>query len=129
MKLERLLLPTSRWLSAHATFCLMTLLIFLGIALGLWQGHQNYSSVSKGTTRSAASTSVCAQASLRFSPQTTLSDLSQLLREEDAHLLYGPDEFGEYQLRFASSMDVSHAISRMQQHPLVEHLRAHPACP
>lgn len=128
MKLEFLLLRTSRWLSAHAMFCLLTLLIALGIALGLWAARSRLVADSGNSTRSAAAQHLCAHASVRWDGATTLAQFNDLLREEDARVLYGPDEFGDFQLRFGSSMDVAQSVQRLRSQPQVRALQHHTQC-
>ena len=127
MKLEKLLLACSGLLSRHALFCLLTLLILLGLTLGLWWVHPAAASKnSDGSTR--GSSNLCAHASVAFNPSLSVSALSRLLRAEDAHILYGPDEFDEYQLRISSGTAVAQALQSLQARAEVSSLRAHPQC-
>ncbi|MDH0373691.1 hypothetical protein N7340_18315 [Comamonas aquatica] len=128
MKLERILLKTSRWLSAHASFSLLTLMVLLGLLTGLWKARDAILGSSSSLSRSAAGQVQCAQATAAFMPGTTMTQLTALLTEEDAHLLYGPDEFGRYQLRFASDIDPVPAIARMAQNPMVKNVTAIEGC-
>lgn len=129
MKLEKLLLDCSGLLSRHALFCLLTLLILLGLTLGLWWVHPAAASKnSDGSTRGSSTSTLCAHASVAFNPSLSVSALSRLLRAEDAHILYGPDEFDEYQLRISSGTAVAQALQSLQAHAEVSSLRAHPQC-
>ena len=129
MKLEKALLACSGWMSKHALFCLLTLLILLGLTLGLWWAHPSSRQSTAGSaTRSSGSHQLCQHASVAFSPDLSISELSRLLRAEDAHILYGPDEFGEYQLRVASSTPVAQALQSLKARTEITALTIHPQC-
>lgn len=129
MKLEKILLGCSTQMSKHAMFCLLTLLILLGLTLGLWWAHPAPSLKSgDGSTRGSGAVSLCAHASAAFSPTMSVQALSRLLRAEDAHILYGPDEFDEYQLRVSSSTSLAQALQSLQARPEVTSLRVHSQC-
>ena len=131
MKLEKAMLCCSTQMSKHATFCLLTLLLLLGLTLGFWWARPDHSALSgagASATRGGTATSLCTHASIALHSDTTVRQLSQLLRAEDAHVLYGPDEFGDYQVRFGSGTLPAQAIERLQSRPEVAQLTAHPAC-
>ena len=86
-----------------------------GCNLGLWLARPNGAGENVGVgTRSGGITALCKHASIAFLPSLSIQQVSQLMRAEDAHILYGPDEFGEYQLRFSSHVAVPAAIARLQ---------------
>ena len=73
MKLEKLLLACSGLLSRHALFCLLTLLILLGLTLGLWWVHPAAASKnSDGSTRGSSTSTLCAHASVAFNPSLSV---------------------------------------------------------
>ena len=127
--LQRPLLACSTHLANKARLCLLTLLIMMGVAWGLWllRPHSN-SDAGAASTRSGAAVTLCKHASIAFEPQLSVQQMGQLLRAEDAYILYGPDEFGEYQLRFGTSIAVDQALARLKTHALVEHVTPNPAC-
>lgn len=124
------LLTCANLLAQKARLSLLTLLILMGVTWGLWQASPNATTQSTtATTRSGAAHSLCKQASVAFSDQLSVQQMGQILRAEDAYILYGPDEFGEYQLRFASHAAVPAALARMQSQPGIESLMPNPNCP
>lgn len=127
MKLEKALLTCSGKLSQHATFCLLTLLLLSSLTLGLWWAHPAAVSERPGKTRGSAAM-LCHHVSVAFAPALSVGQLSRLLRAEDAHILYGPDEFGEYQLRMGSNTPISQAIASLQQRQEITSLTEHPQC-
>ena len=77
--LQEPLLSCSRLLAQKARLALLTLLILMGVTLGLWQARPV--AVSEGgaaTTRSGASTSLCKHASIAFAPALTVQSMAQL---------------------------------------------------
>ena len=129
MKLEKALLACSTQMSRHAQFCLMTLLLLMGLTLGLWWAQPAQSAPGGGAaTRGSAGSGLCQHASVAFAPELTVQALSRLLRAEDAHILYGPDEFGEYQLRFGSSSPLAQSLQSLQARSDVVSVTAHPQC-
>ena len=127
MKLEKALLTCSGKLSQHATFCLLTLLLLCSLTLGLWWAHPTAVNAAPGKTRGSASMA-CHHVSVAFAPSLSVEQLSRLLRAEDARILYGPDEFGEYQLRIGSSTPVAQAIASLQQRKEIASMTEHPQC-
>lgn len=127
MKLEKALLTCSGKLSQHATFCLLTLLLLCSLTLGLWWAHPASVTNAPGKTRGSAAV-LCHHVSVAFVPTLSVDQLSRLLRAEDAHILYGPDEFGEYQLRVGSSTALSQAVASLQQRKEVASMTEHPQC-
>ena len=131
MKLEKPLLYCARYMSAHALLCLMTLLLLLGLSLGLWwvSPRAAASSTSPGSaTRGGSANGWCQHASVAFDPALSVQELSRLLRAEDAHILYGPDEFGEYQLRFGSAIPPALGLQSLQARTEVQSLQAYTQC-
>ena len=129
MKLEKMLLGCSSQMSKHAMFCMLTLLILLGLTLGLWWAHPAAAPKNAdGSTRGSGGGTLCAHASATFDPALNVQALGRLLRAEDAHILYGPDEFGDYQLRLSSSSDVAQALQSLQARPEITALRVHSQC-
>ena len=129
MKLEKMLLGCSSQMSKHALFCMLTLLILLGLMLGLWWAHPATAPKNTdGSTRGSSSGTLCAHASATFGPALSVQALGRLLRSEDAHILYGPDEFGDYQLRLSSSTDLAQALQSLQARPEITALRVHSQC-
>lgn len=127
--LQNALLTCSRHLAQKARLTLLTLLILMGVTWGLWLARPH--TLPEGgtsSTRSGASATLCKHASIAFSPDTTVAQMSQMLRAEDAYILYGPDEFSEYHLRFASHAAIPSAMARMQALPQVRDLIANPHC-
>lgn len=127
MKLERALLACSARLSQHALFCLLTLLVLLGLTLGLWW-VQPAPAKADSSTRGSGNAALCQHASVAFAADLTVRALSRILRAEDAHILYGPDEFGEYQLRFGHSTPVAQTLASLKTRTEVTSVTAHPQC-
>lgn len=110
-------------LAAKARLTLLTLLILMGVTWGLLLARSTTTPEGDAAVnRSSGSTSLCKHASIAFAPSLSVQQMGQLMRAEDAHILYGPDEFGEYQLRFASHVAVPAAIARLQSQPGVTDL-------
>ena len=128
MKLEKVLLVFSSKMSKHAWFCLLTLLMLLGLLLGLWQVQPAPIIKDAGTRGVGVGLGLCPHASVAFSPSLAVDGLSRLLRAEDAHILYGPDEFGEYQLRVSSSTPVSQAMAALKARVEVISITEHSQC-
>ena len=132
MKLEKSLLWCSRKMSAHALFSLLTLLVLTGLTVGLWSARPSAGTASTSSTASATrgsgAASLCSHVSVGFAGDLTLQQLGSLLRTEDAYILYGPDEFGEYHLRFASGIDPAQAIQALGLHSQIVRVNAHPQC-
>lgn len=128
MKLEKALLACSTQMSRHALFCLMTLLLLMGLTLGLWWAQPAPSAPDSAATRGSAGSGPCQHASVAFAPGLSVQALGRLLRAEDAHILYGPDEFGEYQLRFGSSSPLAQSLQSLQARSDVVSVTAHPQC-
>ena len=129
MKLETPLLSCSRYMSAHAQLSLLTLLLLLGLCLGLWWVSPNPATAATGDgTRSAGGGTLCQHASVAFDPALSVHALSRLLRAEDAHILYGPDEFGDYQLRFGSSTPPALGVQSLRARAEVQSIQVHAQC-
>lgn len=130
MKLEEPLLRCARFMSAHALLCLLTLLVMLGLTLGLWHAVPRTAATTTDGTRSSGNAStLCQHAAVALDPTLSVQALSRLLRAEDAHILYGPDEFGDYHLRFGSQTPPAMGIQSLQARPEVQSIQAHPQCP
>lgn len=128
--IQNSLLTCSRLLAHKARLTLLTLLILMGVTWGLWQSRPGVLPAgSASSTRSGASAALCKHASIAWAPDTTVEHMSHLLRAEDAYILYGPDEFSEYHLRFASHTAIPAAMARLQAQPAVRELLANPYCP
>lgn len=123
-RVRRWLDAAGLWLSCQATFTLFTLLIFGGVAVGLWTGRQARADGSRG----AAPTAACSHVSVDFAPMATGEDIKRLLRAADAYIVYGPDEFGAYQLRFADSTRAD-GPQQLKASPVIASLQDHAACP
>lgn len=127
--IQNTLLTCSRHLAQKARLALLTLLILMGVTWGLWMARPSaVAEAGASSTRSGASAALCKHASIAFAPQTTIEQMSQILRAEDAYILYGPDEFSEYHLRFANHAVIPSAMTRMQALPQVHDLIANPHC-
>ena len=128
-EIQKQLLTCSHLLAAKARLTLLTLLILMGVTWGLWLARPNGAGENVGvSTRSGGITALCKHASIAFLPSLSIQQVSQLMRAEDAHILYGPDEFGEYQLRFSSHVAVSAAIARLQSQSGVIDVVPNPDC-
>ena len=116
-------------MSAHALFSLLTLLVLTGLTVGLWSARPSAGTASTSSaTRGTGAASLCSHVSVGFAGDLTLQQLGSLLRTEDAYILYGPDEFGEYHLRFASGIDPAQAIQALGLHSQIVRVNAHPQC-
>lgn len=130
MKLEKPLLCCARLMSAHALLCLLTLLVLLGLTLGLWNAAPRTTVVAAdGTRSSGTAATLCQHAAVAFDPALSVHALSRLLRAEDAHILYGPDEFGDYHLRFGSATPPAMGLQSLQARAQVQSVRPNPQCP
>ena len=112
------------WLSRQAGFTLVTLVIFLGIAVGLWRGRPGEGSGTRGLGAPAA----CSQVSVDFAASATGSQIKRLLRAQDGYIVYGPDEFGAFQLRFADAARPG-AAERLRADPVIASVQDHADCP
>lgn len=112
------------WLSRQATFTLVTLLVFLGIAAGLWHSLPGTADGSRGTGPAAA----CSHVSVDFAPSASSDSIKRLLRAEDAYIVYGPDEFGAFQLRF-SDRTRTEGPERLRADPAIDTVQNHAFCP
>ncbi|MGE8398185.1 MAG: hypothetical protein ACN6NT_11330, partial [Comamonas sp.] len=72
------LLKCSSRFSQHAWLSLLTILLLLGSALGLWWAHPGSAS-STPATRSASGPTLCSHASLALHPHTTVEQLTRML--------------------------------------------------
>ena len=134
--LNKLLLRCSKWMAAHATLCLLTLMILLGLTVGLWNArlHPSKGDVLFGVateasaTRGSSAPVLCGHVSVAFDPQLSVQQMSRVLRAEDAWIVYGPDALGEYQLRFSSAVPAAEASRSLQAYPEVKQLKANPQC-
>lgn len=124
--MNHLLLQCSRGFSQHAWLSLLTILLLLGAFLGLWYAHP--STQTTDSTRSGGGQALCSHASLGLQPSASVAELTGMLKAEDARIIYGPDEFGEYQLRFAQTPSAS-ALARLQARAGVAHVIEHRTCP
>ena len=115
------------WLSRQAAFTLVTLLLFLGIAAGLWKGMPSHVHTKEGG-RGVAAVAACSHASVDFAPEATSEAIKRLLRAEDAYIVYGPDEFGAFQLRFSERARAD-GPARLRTAPAIEMVQNHTACP
>ena len=133
MKLEKLLLSSSRRMSAHAKFCLLTLLILMGLTIGLWSTRQAPVQQTSGnagtpTVRGDANAQYCSHVAVGFDPQISMQQLARILRAEDASIVYGPDEFGDYHLRFARGISPQQGIQSLRARAQVRQATAHREC-
>jgi len=124
--LHHYLLKCSSRFSQHAWLSLLTILLLMGSALGLWWAHPS-SATGAEKTRSAVGASLCSHASLALHPQTTVEQLKRMLKAEDALIQYGPDEFGEFQLRFGAT-EPSAAAQRLRERAEVVDVIEHRQC-
>jgi hypothetical protein len=112
------------WLSRQAAFTLVTLLVFLGIAAGLWRSLPGTSDGTRGVGPGAA----CSHVSVDFAPAASLHSIKRLLRAEDAYIVYGPDEFGAFQLRFSDRARAD-GPARLRADPAIDTVQNHADCP
>ena len=121
-------------MSAHAVFCLLTLMLLAGLVFGLGvvlsaiHGPAKPGAAGSGATRGDGAQALCTHASAAFDPRLDVQAMSRLLRSEDAWILYGPDEFGEFQLRFGSAVNVADGIRSLGARAEVKSIKAHSKC-
>ncbi len=115
------------WLSRQATFTLVTLLVFLGIAVGLWHSLPSRTNGKDGS-RGVGPAAACSHVSVDFAPAAPSDSIKHLLRAEDAYIVYGPDEFGAFQLRF-SERTRTDGPARLRTDPAIDTVQNHADCP
>lgn len=131
MMLQQTLERCGLWLSRQALFTLLTIAIFLGITVGFWTAPSARSTTSKNGAagRGADGAFVaCSQASIDLLAELTGTQLKRLLRASDAYIVYGPDEFGEFQLRFKVDRREA-ALAQLRASPGVSRVTNFPDCP
>jgi hypothetical protein len=112
------------WLSRQAGFTLITLVIFLGTAVGLWRGRPPGGIRAQGLDIPA----VCNQVSIAFAASATAGQIKELLRSKGGYIVHGPDEFGVYQLRFAEAARTD-AARQLSADAVIASVRDHANCP
>lgn len=134
IKIEKFLLRVSHGFSVKAVFCLLTLMMLAGLTFGLLKGRDD---ILKQTPKAAngaplqrggLATGTCTHAAVRFDPQLSVDQMSRLLRGEDALIVYGPDEFSAYQVRFGTGVTKEDGIRNLQAHPEVKSIVANAQC-
>lgn len=139
-KINRFLEWCGLRLSAGARLTLITLLIFLGITSGFLYALHRVAGKEKQPTAGAPSNvvhrgadiaainAVCAHIAVDFAPTATAGELKRLLRAADAVVLYGPDEFGRFQLRLADGPR-GDGTEVLRGSTLVDRITPYPDCP
>lgn len=129
--MDRFLRRCGALLSLHAWLVLCTLLIFAALALSFLGARAELRQKTAGQPASRSLSGLrplCAHVALDLRGDATIDDVSQLLRRQDATVSYGPDEFGEFQVRINNG-DRNRAIAALAASPLVQRAKPLPACP
>lgn len=125
-----------QWLSSHASLCLVILVIPIGITTGLGLALEKIASQRSGRVQapvhgtrpgSREASAACAHAVLDFEASATASSIKDLLLSLDARVIYGPDEFGRFQVRLASGA-TGQGMDMLRTSGLVMQLENYPEC-
>ena len=118
-------------LAGQPWLVLVTLLLAGGIALAFWQARARIERQARAGDetflRGSAARLPCAQATLVPDPAAPVAAFAALLLQQRAFVSNGPDEFGEWQLRFRSA-ERREAIAALRRSPLVLRVTDLPAC-
>lgn len=124
-------------LSTHASVCLVALVIPIGLTAGFGFALERIASLRSeptselggGTAAGAKdSPAICAHAALEFEAYATAAAIRDLLLALEARVIYGPDEFGRFQVRLASGA-TGRGMHLLSTSALVMQLESFPACP
>lgn len=128
--LARLFGHLAAFLSDRSAFVLMLLLLEAGLLLGFAQAVHDLRAAGAGAgtlTRGAAAAS-CADAAVVFQRDATERDISLLLTQYGASIVYGPDENGAYLIRVAQADLKPVALQSLRDAPIVADLHAERIC-
>ena len=128
--LARLFGQVASFLSDRSAFVLMLLLLEAGLVLGFVQAARDLHASGTGTpalTRGAAAAS-CADAAVVFQRTATEQDISLLLTQYGASIVYGPDENGAYLVRVGGADPKAAALQGLHEAPIVQSLHAERIC-
>jgi hypothetical protein len=108
------------FLSKRSSIMLMLLMIQVGLVAGLWQAvSQLRATAPAGVTRGAG-TSTCANMTVVFRSKATEHDISALLTQYGATIVYGPDENDAYLLQMPGAENHNAPLQALGHSPVVE---------
>lgn len=118
------------FLCDRSAFVLMLLLLEAGLALGLVQAARDLhaADAGNGTLTRGAQAAGCADAAVVFQRTATERDISLLLTQYGASVVYGPDENGAYLVRVAQVGLKSTALQALREAPVVADLHIERIC-
>ncbi|WP_156966865.1 hypothetical protein [Paraburkholderia ferrariae] len=128
--LARLFGRTAAFLSDRSAFVLMLLLLEAGLVLGFVQAAHDLHAAGAGApalTRGAAAAS-CADAAVVFQRNATEQDISLLLTQYGASIVYGPDENGAYLVRVGAADFKAVALQGLHDAPAVADMHIERIC-
>ncbi|HDR9482150.1 hypothetical protein BLA13014_08188 [Burkholderia aenigmatica] len=120
----------AEWLGSRSAFVLMLLLLEAGLLLGVAQVAADLRAQrapQAGATRGAAG-AVCADAAVTFRRTATERDMTLLLVQYGATIVYGPDENGAYEVRVAPGDARAATLQALRDAPIVADLGLSAAC-
>lgn len=136
MILKKLLDKCAELMSKHESLCLLTLMVFLGLLVGLWNARATSNTLfsvakdpkSQEQSRGATAQPLCVHASVAFDPKLSVQQMSRVLRSEEAWIVFGPDAFGEYQVRFSNAVSPAEGVRALQGHSEIAAVKGNPQC-
>lgn len=128
--LARMIAVLAAFLSARSAFILMLVLLETGLMLGALQAAREFRGAQTNgsvATRGAGGAN-CADAAVVFQRAATERDITLLLTQYGATIVYGPDENGAYLIRVGEADFVPVALQALRETPVVASLRAGRVC-
>lgn len=128
--IQRSIAAVAAFLSDRSMFLLMLLLLEVGLLVGVMQAASELRAlgVTPQTLTRGAAGSACADAAVMFQRNATEHDITLLLTQFGASIVYGPDENGAYLIKTPPGDMAAAALQAFRDSPAVSSARAERIC-
>jgi hypothetical protein len=125
-----MLTQLSEYLSRRSAFVLVFILLEAGMLAGFLKGvgQLHASTAGVATTRGVGSASACSTLALTFRRTATERDITLLLTQYGATIVYGPDENSAYLVRLPDTLPLVQIAAALRESAVIDDVRPQTAC-
>jgi hypothetical protein len=125
-----MLTQLSEYLSQRSAFVLVFILLEAGMLAGFLKGvgQLHASTAGVAATRGVGSASACSTLALTFRRTATERDITLLLTQYGATIVYGPDENSAYLVRLPDTLPLVQIAAALRESAVIDDVRPQTAC-
>ncbi|HEV3430641.1 MAG TPA: hypothetical protein VG320_22405 [Paraburkholderia sp.] len=125
-----MLTQLSDFLSRRSAFVLVFVLLEAGMLAGFLKGVGQLHAPAAGlaATRGVGSASACSTLALTFRRTATERDITLLLTQYGATIVYGPDENSAYLVRLSDAQPLAETAAALRESAVIDDVRLQTAC-